>query len=177
MKTIPADTSMYDALLLNISGSTVRTAISFYGKKYSFDDVFAAIDTLADNLAAEYCIGKGDTVTLCMPNSPAALYCFYAANKLGARVNLVHPFLPPEKLKESARQTGSKLILVYDLYKCGQADFGIPALVSDSSSYMGLVPRIYYKMTNERTAFGEPFEPLLKKRGNPRLPAAKWKDG
>lgn len=177
MKTIPADTSMYDALLLNVSGSTVRTAISFYGKKYSFDDVFAAIDTLADNLAAEYSIGKGDTVTLCMPNSPAALYCFYAANKLGARVNLVHPFLPPEKLKESARQTGSKLILVYDLYKCGQADFGIPALVSDSSSYMGLVPRIYYKMTNERTAFGEPFEPLLKKRGNPRLPAAKWKDG
>ena len=42
MKTIPADTSMYDALLLNISGSTVRTAISFYGKKHSFDDVFAA---------------------------------------------------------------------------------------------------------------------------------------
>ena len=129
MKTIPADTSMYDALLLNISGSTVRTAISFYGKKYSFDDVFAAIDTLADNLAAEYCIGKGDTVTLCMPNSPAALYCFYAANKLGACVNLVHPFLPPEKLKESARQTGSKLILVYDLYKCGQADFGILSLI------------------------------------------------
>ena len=153
---------MYEALLYNISGSTVRTAISFYGKKYSFDKVFRLIDILADNLAAAFSVGKGDTVTLCMPNSPAALLCFYAANKLGAAVNLVHPFIPPEALRESVRRTGSKLVLVYDVYRCGEADFGVPALVSDSAHYMGGPAKLYYRCTQKRAAFGESFEKYLK---------------
>ena len=45
---------MYEAIGQNISGSTVRTAISFYGKKYSFAQVMRRIDVLADNLAAEF---------------------------------------------------------------------------------------------------------------------------
>ena len=126
MKQLAENASMYGAVLENISESTVRTAISYYGKKYSFEKVLSWIDRLADNLAAEYSIGKGKCVTLCMPNSPAALLFYYAANKLGAIVNLVHPFLPPEKLKESVRRTDSCLLLVYDLYKCGSYDFGVP---------------------------------------------------
>ncbi len=41
MKQLPAACSMYEAVLLNISESTVETAISYYGKKYSFSKVFA----------------------------------------------------------------------------------------------------------------------------------------
>ena len=175
MKQLPENCSMYEAILQNISDSTVRTAISFYGKKYSFAQVHRMIDVLADNLAADFSVGKGDTVTLCMPNSPAALLCFYAANKLGAAVNLVHPFIPPEKLKESIDRTASKLVLVYDLYKCGSYDFGVPTMVSDSSYFMGAVAKAYYKCTNKRTAFGYiPFEQYLKNRRHPRVPAAEW---
>lgn len=125
MKQLPAACSMYEAVLLNISESTVETAISYYGKKYSFSKVIRYIDLLADNLAAEFQIRKGDTVTLCMPNSPAALMMFYAANKLGAIANLVHPFIPPEALKENLKKTNSKLLLIYDLYKCGNFDLRI----------------------------------------------------
>ena len=175
MKQLAENASMYGAVLENISESTVRTAISYYGKKYSFEKVLFWIDRLADNLAAEYSIGKGKCVTLCMPNSPAALLFYYAANKLGAIVNLVHPFLPPEKLKESVRRTDSCLLLVYDLYKCGSYDFGLPTMVSDSSYFMGAVAKAYYKCTNKRTAFGYiPFEQYLKNRRHPRVPAAEW---
>ncbi len=177
MRPLPANCSMYAALLENISGSTVRTAISFYGKKYSFGQVFGLIDTLADNLAADFGIKKGDTVTLCMPNSPAALLCFYAANKLGAAVNLVHPFIPPETLRESVRRTGSKLLLVYDVYRCGKFDFGVPTLVSDSAHYMGVAAKVYYRCTQKRTAFGEPFEKYLKHRGSPHQEAAQFAAG
>ena len=163
---------MYRAAKLNISDSPIRTAIDFYGKRYTFDEVFSYIDTLADNLAAEFSIGKGDTVTLCLPNSPAAVFAFYAANKLGAAVNLVHPFLPPEKLKESVAATASKLLVVYDLYRCGRFDFGVPLLVSGSGRYMGAAARLYYRLTNRRTAAGRAFEPYLKKRGNPHVPEA-----
>ena len=175
MKTLPENCSMYEAVLENVSDSAVEEAISFYGKKYSFDAVLRRIDVLADNLAAEFCIGKGDTVTLCMPNSPAALLAFYAANKLGAAVNLVHPFIPPEKLKESAARTRSKLVLVYDLYKCGHFNFGVPTLVSDSAHYMGGAAKAYYRLTQRRAALGYlPFERYLKDRKNPHIPAASF---
>ena len=134
MRKLPENCSMYRAAKLNISDSPIQTAIVFYGKKYTFQEVFDTIDTLADNLAAAFSLGKGDVVTLCLPNSPAAVFAFYAANRLGAAVNLVHPFLPPEKLKESIRETKSKLAVVYDLYRCGSFDFGVPSLVSDSGS-------------------------------------------
>ena len=172
MRKLPENCSMYHAAKLNISDSPIQTAISFYGKKYSFGRVFSLIDTLADNLAAEFSLGKGDAVTLCLPNSPAAVFAFYAANRLGAAVNLVHPFLPPEKLKESVAETKSKLLVVYDLYRCGSFDFGVPTLVSNSGSYMGAAARAYYRLTNRRTAEGRAFEPLLKDRGSPRVPEA-----
>ena len=177
MKSLPETCSMYEAILCNISESTVRTAISYYGKKYTFDTVLRLIDRLADNLAAEFQIGKGDAVTLCMPNSPAALLLFYAANKLGAIVNLVHPFLPPDKLKESVEKTNSKLLLIYDLYACGAYDFGVTTLVSDSSYFMGIAAKAYYRCTNRRKAIGYiPFERYIRDRKNAHVTAAKFAD-
>ncbi len=175
IKPLPADCSMYEAVMQNISGSDVSVAISYYGRKYSFLRVYRWIDVLADNFSAEFKIKKGDTVTLCMPNSPAALLAFYAANKLGAAVNLVHPFIPPESLKESIEKTQSRLLLIYDLYKCGHFDFGVPTLVSDSSYFMGLAAKAYYKCTNKPAATGyEHFEKYLKNRKNAHTSAAKF---
>lgn len=165
---------MYEAAKLNISGSKIEPAIAFYGKNYTFAEVFDRIDTLADNLAAEFSIGKGDCVTLCIPNSPAAVFAFYAANKLGAAVNLVHPFLPPEKLRESAEKSGSKLIIVYDLYPSADLGAGIPVLVSDSSSYMGSAAKLWYRLTQKRRAKGVSLELYLKKRGNPHIVAQEF---
>ena len=165
---------MYEAVKMNISGSKIEPAIAFYGKNYTFAEVFARIDTLADNLAAEFSLGKGDAVTLCVPNSPAAVFAFYAANKLGAAVNLVHPFLPPEKLKESAEKSHSKLIVVYDLYPASGFEFGMPVLVSDSAFYMGAAAKLYYRFTQKRRAKGIPLEKYLKNRGNPPATAAQF---
>ena len=171
--------SMYQAVQLNLSGSKIQTAISFYGRRLSFDEVFSLIDVLADNLAARYSIGKGDTVTLCMPNSPSALLCFYAANKLGAAVNLVHPYLPPEKLKESAEKTRSKLLVVYDAYPHSQdqkPDFSVPILESDCAYFMGAAAKIYYRVTNKKLGWGDKLEKLLKKSGAPQTVAANFEE-
>lgn len=165
--------SMYTAALRNAFGSDVKTAVSFYGREYSFAEIFSLIDTLADNLAAVYRLGKGDCVTLCVPNSPAAILAFYAANKLGAAVSLAHPYLPPENLKESAARTNSRLLVIYDQYRCGDFDFGIPVLVTDSARYMGPAQRLYYRCTQKRTAGKYPsLEALLRKRKVPAAEAA-----
>ena len=70
-KLLP-ELSMYEAARANVADRKVRTAVSFYGKKYTFDEIFRLIDCLADNLAQEFSLRKGDTVTLCAPSLFAA---------------------------------------------------------------------------------------------------------
>lgn len=153
----------------------MRTAISFYGKKYAFEEVFRLTDILADNLAAEFSLKKGDTVTLCAPNSPQALIAFYAANKLGVKVNLVHPYIPHEKLSESIARTDSRLLFVYDLYKGDASAFRVPVLVSNCGYFMGAAARMYYRLTNKRTMRGGlSFEKFLKDRKAPRKQAERF---
>lgn len=153
---------MYEAVKANITESARKTAISYYGRKLSFDRVFFLIEVLAENLAAVYGLKKGDAVTLCMPNSPSALLCFYAANKLGAAVNLTHPYLPPEKLVESAQKTQSKLIVVYDSYPAFTAP--VPVLESDNGYFMGAAAKAYYRCTAKKSGRKIKLERLLKRR-------------
>lgn len=150
---------MYDAVKQNVAGTDIKRAVSFYGKKYTFDAIFRYIDTLAENLKEKYGLGKGDTLTLCMPNSPSALITFYAANKLGAAVNLAHPYIPPEKLKESAEKTDSKIVVVYDAYPHKvRPDFKAVLLESDCGYFMGAAAKAYYRLTKKKLGWGESLE-------------------
>lgn len=161
---------MYQAARLNLSAvpSARRspfTGTAFLSIKYSYSSM-----RLGGKFSARFHIGKGDTITLCMPNSPSALLAFYAANKLGAAVNLVHPYIPPEKLSESAKKTDSKLIVVYDAYPHAGEEkpaFGVPVLESDCGWFMGAAARAYYRMTNKKLGWGEKLEKLLKKKRGP----------
>ena len=162
--------SMYEAVKANISQSRQKTAISYYGRNLSFRRVFYLIDVLAENFLSGYGVGKGDTVTLCMPNTPSALFCFYAANKLGAAVNLTHPYLPPEKLLESAEKTKSKLIVVYDSYPAFSSD--IPVLESDNGTFMGAAAKAYYRITAKKSGRKEKLERLLKRKKKGEFAAA-----
>ena len=66
------------------------TAYEFMGRKTSYAAFLKRIDRAARAL---YALGirKGDRVTICMPNTPQALDCFYALNRLGAVSNMIHP--------------------------------------------------------------------------------------
>ncbi len=155
--------SMYEAIKQNIAASNIQYAVSFYGKRYTFDRIFRYIEVLAENFKEKYRLGKGDTLTLCMPNSPSALIAFYAANKLGAAVNLVHPYIPPEKLKESAEKTNSKIVVVYDAYPHkNRPDFKAAVLESDCGYFMGAAAKMYYRFTKKKLGWGEKLENLLK---------------
>ena len=155
---------MYDAVKQNVAGADIKRAVSFYGKNYTFDAIFRYIDTLAENLKEKYGLGKGDTLTLCMPNSPSALITFYAANKLGAAVNLAHPYIPPEKLKESAEKTDSKIVVVYDAYPHKvRPDFKAVLLESDCGYFMGAAAKAYYRLTKKKLGWGESLEKLIRR--------------
>jgi long-chain acyl-CoA synthetase len=61
-------------------------------------------------------IGRGDAVTICMPNTPQALDCFYALSRIGAVANMVHPLSARNEISFYLNLSKSKVILTVDLF-------------------------------------------------------------
>lgn len=107
------DYSMYEQLKLAAQAAPNACAHSFFGRKTTYKKFLARIDLAARGLMA-LGITKGDRVTICMPNMPQALECFYALNRLGAAANMAHPLCAPEELRFYLQASQSKLVLTLD---------------------------------------------------------------
>lgn len=85
------------------------TALVYLGKKISYGGLFRGIDDAASRLAS--IVKAGDAVTVCMPNTPECVYCFYALNRLGAIAHMVHPLTPVAQLKKFMSAARSVLLI------------------------------------------------------------------
>ncbi len=87
-----------------------NTAYIFQGKKTSFPAFLQRIEAAARGL---YHMGirKGDKVTICMANTPQALDCFYALNRIGAIPNMIHPLSAASEIVFYLNFSKSKAIL------------------------------------------------------------------
>lgn len=90
-------------------------AYEFYGRKTSFRAFLHRIERAARAFLAMG-IQSGDTVTICMPNTPQALDCFYALNRIGAIANMVHPLSARSEITFYLNISHSKAILTVDLF-------------------------------------------------------------
>jgi len=90
-------------------------AYEFFGKITNYKTFLKKIDDLAASLAAAG-IQNGDAVTVCMPNTPQALHCFYAISKLGAVANMIHPLSSEGSITFYLNISESKLILTLDQF-------------------------------------------------------------
>ena len=138
--------SLYDVVVNIAQKYPDKDGIVFYGRRYTFSWILREIDRVADGLTRF--VKKGDVVTICLPNSVSAALAVYAFNKIGCVLNLVHPFVPPERLKESVCKTSSKLAVIYDLYfaKNQVGDLGVKVLKSSCGIYMSGLKKIGYSL-------------------------------
>ena len=85
-------------------------AYIFQGKPTSYTQFMKRIDAAAKGL---YHMGirKGHKVTICMANTPQALDCFYALNRIGAIPNMIHPLSAAEEIAFYLNFSKSKAIL------------------------------------------------------------------
>lgn len=90
-------------------------AYEFYDKKTSYRDFVRKIECAARAFCVSG-IGMGDAVTICMPNTPQALVCFYALNRIGAIANMVHPLSAQNEISGYLNISESKMILTVDLF-------------------------------------------------------------
>ena len=92
-----------------------NTAYIFMGKKTSYTQFAKRIDAAARGL---YNLGirRGDKVTICMANTPQALDCFYALNRIGAIPNMIHPLSAAKEIAFYLNFSKSKAILTLDQF-------------------------------------------------------------
>ncbi len=90
-------------------------AYEFFDKVTNYKTFLTKIDEVASSLVS-LGIKAGDAVTICMPNVPQALHCFYAVSKIGAVANMIHPLSSEGSISFYLNISESKLILTLDQF-------------------------------------------------------------
>ena len=107
--------TMYQLLAATAKQYPNNTAYIFQGKETTFASFMKRIEAAAKGL---YHMGirKGDKVTICMANTPQALDCFYALNRIGAIPNMIHPLSAAKEIAFYLNFSKSKAILTLDQF-------------------------------------------------------------
>ena len=90
-------------------------AYTFMGKGTTYEEFIQRIDRAAKGLV-KLGIRKGNRVTICMPNTPQALDCFYALNRIGAIPNMIHPLSAAQEIAFYLNASHSKAVLTLDQF-------------------------------------------------------------
>ena len=107
--------TMYQMLACTARKYPNNTAYVFMGKETSYAAFMKRIEAAAKGLV-NMGIQKGDRVTICMANTPQALDCFYALNRIGAIPNMIHPLSASKEIAFYLNFSKSKAILTLDQF-------------------------------------------------------------
>jgi|AGTN01.3.fsa_nt_gi Acyl-CoA synthetases (AMP-forming)/AMP-acid ligases II len=111
--------------------------ITYFGRKITAERFLSDIIRTAGYIQNEI---KGGSVGIALPNIPEAPIAFYAANAAGFSANLIHPRIGSEGLKETIKNTDTRLIFIYgELYKKCEKELsgtGVKIVVCNPSGYM-----------------------------------------
>lgn len=143
------DCSMYRYLVETSSKWPELCALQFEGRKTSFSKLAEQIQAVAKSFSGMG-VQAGDFVTIISPNIPQAVVAFYALNAIGAVANLLHPMLSPPEMKKAIEETGSKLILVLDMFEEKVKDLGVPIINMHISDALPAIKRSLYRILREK---------------------------
>lgn len=87
----------------------------FMGRQTSYAGLMERIHRTARGFLA-LGIGRGDRVTLCLPNCPQAVDCFYGLNRIGAVVSLIHPLSAPREIADCLERSRSSVLVTLDRF-------------------------------------------------------------
>ena len=135
-----------------------------FGVKYRKSEIFRDIDALASYFQNDLGLKQGDVYTVFMPTTVQSIIAFYALNSIGVIVNMIHPLMATDFLKEQLEAVHAKGVMVLDLLSKDHVDTinnsGLPCVVCRSSDYSngfkkfgtkigeGLIKAIFPKFKN-----------------------------
>ena len=131
------------------------TAYEFMNRPTTYAEFLARVDRAAKAL---YALGirKGDRVTICMPNTPQSVDCFYALNRIGAVSNMIHPLSATEEITFYLNISKSKAILTLDRFygkvraAIGKSELKPRLLIAKIQDELSLPLKIGFNLTEAR---------------------------
>lgn len=146
--------SIYEYIYKKHFNHKNHIAIEYFGKQYSYIDLFYEIDRCTKALKS-YGIRKGDVITILSANIPEALFLIYAINRLGAVANIVHPLSAENEIKDALNRYSSVMLIAMDI--CYEK---IKNIIHDTEVYktiilsakdsMNLLYKVGYQITSGR---------------------------
>ena len=109
------ETTMFGAIELSAKRVPQAPALDFMGKITTYAKLVEKIEDAA-RAFINYGIKKDDVVTICMPNTPQAIVCLYALNRIGAIANMVHPLSSQKNITFYLDYSESRMILTLDQF-------------------------------------------------------------
>ncbi len=106
--------TLYGALKKSAKENANSSALYYMGKTIKYKSLIREVDGVATYLQSRG-VKSGEVVTLCMPNIPQSVICFYAVNKIGAIAHMVHPLAPQDQLLDYMQEVSSKLLIIPDI--------------------------------------------------------------
>ena len=148
--------TMYQLLQHNAKQYPNSKAYVFMGKETTYSAFLARIEAAAKGLV-KLGISKGDRVTICMPNTPQALDCFYALNRIGAIPSMIHPLSAPKEIGFYLDISRSKAILTLDQFygKVAEVAEGRTILIAQIKDELPFPLNLLYPMTKSARAAGK----------------------
>ena len=108
-------TTMYQQLAATAKRYPDNIAYNFMGKETTFKTFMGRIEAAAKGLHAMG-LRRGDRITICMANTPQALDCYYACNRIGVIPNMIHPLSAAKEIAYYLNFSKSKAILTLDQF-------------------------------------------------------------
>lgn len=106
--------SMVDVIIETAFKYPNNYALEYFNNKITYKDLVDKIVECAKALKA-LGIKTGDVVSICMPNTPTAIYMFYAVNMVGGIANMIHPLSSEKEIELYLNKSNSKAILTIDI--------------------------------------------------------------
>ena len=145
---------LYDAVYEASCKWPHNVALEYFDAQVTYRELIKKTNRVAAALKA---IGaeKGENITVCMPNTPEAVYMLYAINEIGAVANMVHPLSSEKEIEDYLNQAHSKIMLCIDVsYPKVEniiKDTEVEQLIVVSPSRsMNVLVRVVYKLSKGR---------------------------
>lgn len=151
--------TMYEMVWKNNKEHLDDTALNYYGRKFTYGQLFAGIENAAKAFSA-LGVKKGEVVIICMVNTPEMVYALYALNRLGAVVNMVDPRTNVAGIHEYISESNARFVMTVDLaYQAiekAAAGTGVQKIIRVSpADSLPPVAKVLYRLKNKAPKAGE----------------------